>query len=266
MYRFASWTLVFAAVCVPGGSAVVPQDTRVEILKAMFPKSDVEVVKDQRLKRPSADEDSSHKDVFQSDPVYSVTAPALGKDEICAASDVLNEHRISDHRELRFRVFWLSKVSAVFSIAQYAFVGANPPGACPSLARVDYLRTVGSQWVDVGHAFLDSTHHTAIQSVQLLDLHGADQQELHVESNFGGACATGSDLTIFAVVGGHLKQVLSVPLRFETCYPSRSRYEQKLDVERTIRSRDKYCFSKKTYIKGAKRFNPPITTFPCYNE
>jgi hypothetical protein len=252
--------LVFACRLMSGDS--VPDDIR--ILNAIFPQAHILLKQDLGLKSSSSTNPQS-PDVFGGSPVYRVITAPHGKDELCAASDVVDQQRLSDERQVQIRVFSLPQSPDLVSVMQYRFVKANPPMSCPSLARVDYLQRTAGRFSDTGHVFLDSTHHSAIENLRLLDLDGDGKRELVVKSNSGGACQTESDLVVFSFTTGYIRRVLNVPSRFETCVPADSEYVQELDVPRTVRTHGtNFCFTKKTYVENGNRLEAPNISYPCY--
>ncbi|MBV9268412.1 MAG: hypothetical protein JO061_19755 [Acidobacteriaceae bacterium] len=121
-----------------------------------------------------------YRDAFAGSPVYRIITLADGRDERCAASDVTDEQRVSDERQLRIRTFVFPQSPDLVSVTQYKFVKANPPMSCPSLARVDYLHETAGHLSDIEHVFLDTSHHFRVEDLRMLDLHGDGKPQLVV--------------------------------------------------------------------------------------
>lgn len=261
MHQFATWStlLIFACQLIAGDSV---RDVRT--LNAIFPQAHVLLTQDFGPKS-SVSTNSRNPNAFGASPVYRVIAVPHGRHELCAASDVVNDQHVSDERQVQIRIFSLPQSPDLVSVMQYRFLTADPPMSCPSLARVDYLRHTAGRLYDTGHVFLDSTHHSAVYSIRMLDLDSNGTRELVVESNSGGSCQTESDLIVFSFTAGCIRRVLDVPSRLETCLPVDSEYVQELDVPRTIRAHgSKFCFTKRTYVENGRRLEEPRVSRLCY--
>lgn len=207
-------------------------------------------------------------DALKSDRGYRVIAPLIDRAERCAASDDISGQVISDTRELRFQTYaWPGAKDPgdeILVVAQYVFAGANPPGACTSIARLARVVRRDGQWRKSDDLVLETTHHTGLQRIQLVDLNGDGIDELVVESDMDGGGTLISNLVVFSLRNGRFEQWLNVPSRVEG--PD-SEYAQTLDITRTgLEKARTFCFTKTVFAIDDKSLEKPRTTTPCYRR
>jgi hypothetical protein len=265
------FTSVAAALGATG--PIVDESLRHNILQAVFPKATISLAVGRSINRswnPHGDvKEFLFPDAFAKEQVYWVVGPASDPIERCAASDVTNDNSFSKTREVRFQIYpWPGAVgrSAVLAVFQYEFRGANPPASCFSIARISRVTRTAGKWREAASFPLDTTHHTSIQRIELTDLARDHSQELLIESDWGGAGVSGTNLAIFSLGHDKFDQWLNVPSRV---YQSAGGdgFVQTLDIRRTRKERAKrFCFDKSTFATGGEWLSQPIKTQPCYRR
>lgn len=252
--------------------AITDESLRLAALGAIFPNAAItafpvpttEYSGDGSVRNPAL----FFPDALKSDRGYKVVAPLIDRAERCAASDDVSGQVISDTRELRFQAYtWPGAkdwAAGILVIAQYGFAGANPPGACTSIARIARVVRRDGQWRKSDDLVLETTHHTGLQRIQLVDLNGEGIDELVVESDMDGGGTLISNLVVFSLRNGRFEQWLNVPSRVEG--PD-SEYAQTLDITRTgLEKARTFCFTKTVFAIDDKSLEKPRTTTPCYRR
>lgn len=242
---------------------ITDESVRLRVLEAIFPKMHITAT-------PTRSIDASSQfagnravwfdDAFKHEAVYRVTGPPQSEIDRCVASDLLSE-KYSHVREIRAQVFtWPAKPGHYLVAAQYEYVGANPPRSCDSIAR---LYHVGLRGV-VHEETFDTTHHSMINNVQLVDLSGDGVEELIFEAEHGGGGFRASVLTVYDLRrGGFTKRFTAYSIALAWHEPFE--YTQTLDIARTrATGAAKFCFTKTTYREGVSRLANPRITSPCY--
>jgi hypothetical protein len=251
---------------------IADEMTQSEILKAVFPKTAVQVVVGRSINESWRPKDR-RKDLFFPDAlaaerVYHVSGPPVGEIERCASENMETE-TFFQTRELRMRLYpWPGAAdsrSDVLAILQYKFLKAAPAGSCYSIARLLHVsRRMGTWHVNLSF-LMDTTHHTAINRIDLVDLDGDRIEELVIESNSGGGGMVGSDLVVFSLKEGGFRQWLNVPSRLHEWIEKEDEYVQVLDIPRTIsEGARRLCFTKTVFAADGQWFQRPRTTRPCY--
>jgi len=210
----------------------------------------------------------SFPDALASEHVYRVTGKTMNEAEKCVASDAVLQEKYSIARLVRFRLFWWPNENnaGLLAVLQYRFPAANPPMACPSMGVLAHLVKKDTNWQRRDQYLLDTTHHDAIQRIELLDLAGNGAYDLVVESNFGGAATAGSALQVFDLSRGSFEELLNTNSRLENGMDGQL-YTQSLDVARSLETAGRQlCFLKTTLIEKGKRLTTPRITRPCYNR
>ena len=273
--------LVYACMCLLACSlnaaeSVTAESFRREVLQALFPKAKISVLPDRTIDRswspPGHGTEFRFPDALASEMVYRAVGPIADKVERCAASDDVEGTVISDIRELRFQVFaWPQAKDArsdVLVVLQYEFVGANPPASCPSIGRIAHIVKRNGRWQRLADFVFDTTHHSMFERIQLLDLEGAQVQELVIESDSGGAGVAESNLVVFSLERGDFYQLLNVPSRvYGTSQGTQEeqQFVQVLDIPKTANEQAKrFCFVKTTFAAGDEWLAEPRRTAPCY--
>lgn len=262
---------VTAAAGLGPSKTVIDESQRMAVLEAVFPKAAISLAVGRSINDswsvPEHSEQFSFPDALANEKVYRVIGPASDPIEKCAASDVLNEHAPSRTREVRLRVFpWPRADGSLLAVLQYAFIGANPPQSCYSMARVSGVTNVDGKWRESAGFDLDTTHHTSIQRIKLADLAGDHSQELSIESDWGLGGVTGASLSVFSLVHGRFDQWLNLPSRIYDRIGGDS-FVQTLDVPRTAHEgAERFCFQKVTFAKSGRWLSKPITTHPCFQR
>ncbi len=259
-----------------GADSITAEPVRREILQAIFPKAEISVVPDRTI-----DESwslSGHgseflfPDALASERVYRAVGPIADRAERCASSDDVDGTIISNTRELRFRVFTWPRAKHpnedVLVVLQYEFVGANPPGACPSIGRVTHMVKRNGKWRRSADLVFDTTHHRSLERIQMVGLSGEQFEELVIETDSGGAGEVGSDLVVFSLTSGTFNQWLNVPSRvYGTSGDSegQEQFVQVLDISKTANEHAKrFCFAKTTFAVGDEWLREPRKSAPCY--
>lgn len=261
-----------AASASSAAQAISDESLRLAALGAIFPNPTItafpvpttEYSPDGNVHNPAL----LFPDALKSDRGYKVVGSLIDRAEQCAASDDVSGRVISDTRELRFQAYtWpgaKNPAHEILAIAQYIFAGANPPGACTSIARIARVVRRDDQWRKSADLVLDTTHHSGLQHIQLVDLNGDNTDELIVESDIGGAGELASDFIVFSLQNGRFEQWLNVPSRVEG--PD-SEYAQTLDVPKTrLEKGRRFCFTKTVFAIDDKLLAQPRVTKPCYRR
>jgi hypothetical protein len=268
-----SWIFLFSLMTLLRASEPIADDaTQSEILKAIFPKMTVQVVAGRSVNeswRPSdRRKDLYFPDALVPETVYRVSGPPTGETEHCAAENMVTG-TFSRIRELRMRLYpWPGAAdgnSELLAILQYKFLNASPAGSCWSIARLLHLSRREGAWHMTLDFLLDTTHHNAINGIELADLDGDRVEEFVVESDSGGGGILGSDLVVFSVKDGGFLQWLNVPSRLHEWIDLESQYTQVLDVPRTVaEGARRFCFTKTVFAAESRWLPHPRTTHPCY--
>ncbi|HVB54901.1 MAG TPA: hypothetical protein VNE63_00515 [Candidatus Acidoferrales bacterium] len=251
--------------------ATVDESLRLDVLQAAFPKTTISLAVGRSIDdswNPKSDsKEFLFPDALATEKVYRVVGPVSGPTEQCAASDVTSDNSSSKIREVRFQVFpWPGAAdrSALLAVFQYEFRGANPPLSCPSIARISRVTRTDGKWREAASVTLGTTHHTAIQRVELTDLAGDHAQELLIESDWGGAGVSGTNLIIFSLTHARFDQWLNVPSRVYHSAGGDS-FVQMLELPRTRQEHAKrFCFQKITFAKEGLWLSQPLKTQSCY--
>jgi hypothetical protein len=269
------WFLILQWASTPVLKAVEPiadESFRREILTAAFPKMKVSMMAgrsiDYSWRTKVGGRDLFFPDALAAEAVYHVVGAPVSDIERCAASDVVKE-TLSRTRELRFRVYGWPGTSnpptGVLVIVQYRFLGAAPPGSCWSIARLLRVERDKEAWQVRSEFPLDTTHHSTLQGIQLIDLTGDGIEELVVESDEGGGGGLASDLIVFGLKNRRFEQWLNVPSRLHEWFDREEEFVQTLDVRRSVGERgQRFCFKKTIFFAEGKRLEKPLATAPCY--
>ncbi len=262
---------------VRASEPITDESFRREILAASFPKTTISLMAgksiDNSWRTNVGGHDFFFPDALAKEPVYRVVGAPVSDIERCAASDVLAarvvEEKPSRTRELRFRVYgWpgtSSPPTAVLVIVQYRFLGAAPPGSCWSIARLLQVERGSEAWQVRGEFLLDTTHHSTLQGIQLIDLTGDGIEELVVESDDGGGGLRASDLIVIRLKNRRFEQWLNVPSRLHEWHGKEEGFVQTLDVRRSVGERGRrFCFQKTAFFADGSRLEKPLRTAPCY--
>jgi hypothetical protein len=263
--------LVAATAPLSATKLITDESLRMDVLQAVFPKTTISLAVGRSINDSWGPTEHSKEflfpDALATEKVYRVVGPASGRDEECAASDVMNYSSFSQIREVRFQVFpWpgAADSGSLLAVLQYAFPGANPPGSCSSLARVSRVMNVRGKWRESVGFDLAITHHGSIQRIELANLAGGHSQELLVESDWGGAGVHGTNLAIFSLSLGRFDQWLNVPSRVYSSADGDS-FVQTLDLPRTRhRNAERFCFRRIMFAKDGLWLSQPVETRPCY--
>jgi hypothetical protein len=256
-----------------GSDPIANESIRLEILKSIFPKMAVEATQGRTIdtsRRPADGRQGlGFDDALKNSQVYRITGAAQGDAERCAAEDI-NNQTSSEVREVRFQAYeWpggKGTLSQVLAVAQYRFVDANPAFACPSIGRLLRLIAKDGQWTVSENLVLETTHHSGLQAIRLIDLFGDGREELLIESDFGGSGLIASDLTVFGLADGKFDEWLRVRVHaYGEPGDEDSEYTQALDLARTRSQRSgQFCFVKTAYAQRGKPLAEPRISYPCY--
>jgi hypothetical protein len=221
---------------------------RTSTLQAIFPRMQIEKT-DLRID-DSAREASA--DAFAHEAVYRVTGATTNQAEREASAQT------STTRLVRFQLYrWPDKVG-VLAVLQYKFEDATPSMACPSIGLLVHL--INGQVHD--RYLLETSHHTALKTVRVLNLDGGFSDQLVIESDFGGNGAWGVNLLAF-----RLEEKLDPVFKITSQITSGTGdlFEQKLEVPATIQMRGtQYCFTKTTAAENGIAYAPVRVSKVCY--
>ncbi len=252
------------------GRPVPDEALRLAALHAIFPGMPVSLDRSRRVdntwpKKPRAGE-LFFPDALAGESVYAVKGGAMNKAER-AASENIATGEFFNTRQLRFKLFrWPKENEAgLLAVLQYDFPGARPAMSCLSIGLVVHLVRDAAGWAVQEQYLLETTHHSSLQSVRLMDLTAEGSKELVIESNSGGAGTIESDLLVFDLSKGRINEVLNTPSRMQ--YMTDDWYTQTLDLSRTRESHgQRFCFVKTTLFESGKGLQPPRVTCPCYQR
>lgn len=263
--------LVAATASFSATQPITDESLRMDALRAVFPNTTISLEAGRSINDSWSPAGHSKgftfPDALANAKVYRVVGPPSGQAEECAASDVTHEKSFSQIREVRFRVFrWPGSAdsSSLVAVLQYAFQGANPPMSCPSIARVSHVMKIHGRWREVAGFDLDTTHHTSVQSIKLVNLAGGHSQQLLIKSDWGGAGVHGTNLAIFSPGRRRFHQWLNVPSRVYSSVDGDS-FVQTLNVPGTRQQKaERFCFRKTIFAEDGKWLLQPVETHPCY--
>jgi hypothetical protein len=239
-----------------------------EILAAAFPKMTIGKVPRRTIDDSwSMDKMLFFPDALAKEPVYIVSGAPIDDIERCAASDVAPQ-TASLQRELRMRAYrWPGENDDVLAIVQYRFPDGAPPGSCESIARLFHLDRRGGVLRNKESFLLDSTHHRALNGIQLVDLDGDGTEELVIESDSGGGGIHSSDLVVFSLSKGTFARWLNVPSRLHEWHGKEQEYIQIINVAGTVSEHaQRFCFTKTTFVLDGEWLSKPRTSQPCYSR
>lgn len=257
---------IFAPGAFPA-SLITDEPTRVEALRAIFPKMPLALIPGKRI------DSSTHltgdmfpmsaPDALKDENVYSVTGPPTDDDdERCIAMDVPNPEKPSDVREVRMRLFRTADDRFVAAV-QYSFAGIQSPFACVSIGKLVLLRSVGAQLKSVREMKLETGRHHAIQSVAFYDF--GDGDTLVIESDAGGAGAFETDLFVLKVTRENIQTAFITTSRLYMSIEDENLVTTLLDFPRTKAAKGtRYCFVITTYIRKDRHFAPPEIRRECF--
>jgi hypothetical protein len=203
-------------------------------------------------------------DAMADQPVYRVEGKPANRAEDCAASDVIETDRIGRTRLLRFQLFPAPGTSgtSLVAILQYRFSDANPPMSCPTLGIIVRLRQTSSGWQATHRHLLETTHHSSIQRVELLNLTADSSDELVVESNYGGAGAMYSSFQVFDIANGGLQEILTTDSRSSDASGA---FTQLLSLPKTLQSHGRqFCFTQTVLAENLEPLRQPRVAHPCW--
>ncbi len=277
--------MILRAACIltllgAAGASAADNDTaapirdeplRVAALRAIFSGMQVSVVPSKKIddswpKKPRPGE-LYFPDALAGETVYRVVGRAMNQMEDCASSNVAEPEKSSSTRQVRFRLFWWPKENGAGLLAalQYKFPAANPAMACPSMAILVHLVKKDAGWHQRNGYLFETTHHDAVQRIELVDLAGGGTADhLVIESDFGGGGGRASSLQVFELRQGRFDEALSKESRMEF---GDHVYTDTLDIARTRQTHSQqFCTSKTTMLERGERIDPPRTTKPCYRS
>jgi hypothetical protein len=261
-------TLLFPASCASAAAPIsaepiADKGVREAALKALFPGTEVHEIP-ARYSGPTATVTGiKFPNAMDGAPVYAVVGRPLDKIETCAAEDLANEETEGRTRLVTWKAFrWPGQDSALLLFAQYYFVDASPSLACPSVAVVARLDKQGDSWTLGERSVLETTHHWAVQRVELLDLAGTGADYLLVESDFGGAGAVFSSLELFDLSHRKLEEVLNTESR--AVYVDSDLFTRVIDIAATRAAHAAtFCTTKTALMESGHKLNPPRILREC---
>jgi hypothetical protein len=148
---------------------------------------------------------------------------------------------------------------------QYDFPDARPAMCCLSIGLLLHLVRTGGNWQTQDEYLLETQHHTALESIRMIDLSASGTDELVVESNTGGGASGATILKIFDLRSGHFEEVYSGYSQLAN--EDQEGYTQTLDVDRTSKTHgSEFCFKKTLLFESGKYLVSPRATRPCYRR
>jgi hypothetical protein len=257
--------LLMTAVALADTAPMDDESLRMSALHAIFPGMQISVARGERSDDSWPEEAKpgalNSPDALARENIYRVTGATINEAEKAAADQLLT-HRPSSTRLVRFQVFHWPDSTGLLAVLQYKFEDALPSMDCPSIGLVVQLDKAAGDWQARDRYLVETSHHTTLQTIRMLNVTGEGADQLVIESDFGGADTWGTNLMIF-------KLGSKIELAFETTSQMMHRgddmFTQVIDVPRTIEQHGKeVCFTKTTVFEDGKLFNPARVTNPCY--
>jgi hypothetical protein len=210
-----SVALMVTAGMLCAAEPLVDEGLRVRILRAVFPEMAVSLAPQRKIDRTWTTQTRAplvFPDALASEDVYDVTGPPSDDLERCAAQDLLSR-RVAETREARFRVFqWpASNRGEVLAVVEYRFSEAKPAGSCRSIALLARLAPSVGSWEIRESFFLNSSHHSQLESIRWDNLTGSGYDEFVVESDSGDGDRFCSYAHILNLALGRFEEILVVP-------------------------------------------------------
>ena len=255
---------LLAAIARADTPPVGDERLRLTALRAIFPGMQISLLEGKRIddswpEQPKPSELDS-PDALASQPVYRVTGPATNEAEKQASSQLITGTP-STTRWVRFVVFHWPNSTGMLAVLQYQFEDAVPPMSCPTLGLLVQLNNVNGKWVVGDRYLLETMHHFSLKTIRMLNLAG-DQDELVIESDFGGAETWGTNFLAFHL-GAKLERFFETTSQIS--YQTSDRFTQDFDVPETIeRGGNEYCFTKTTMFENGIYFKPERISKVCY--
>jgi hypothetical protein len=252
-----------ATVAMAETAPIADEALRIAALRAIFPGMQISLMDGKRIddswpEQPRAAEFDS-PDAFAKENVYRVGGAAANEAEKQAAAQLITG-KPSATRLIRFQIFPWPNSKEMLAVLQYKFEDAVPSMAFSSLALLVHLANVNGTWQVRDRYLLDTMHHFSLKTVRMLNLSGEDQ--LAIESDFGGAGTWGTNFLIFSL-GARLEKT------FETTsqifYETKDRFTQEFDLAETARRGGaEFCFTKTTQFENGVLYDPARVTKVCY--
>ena len=237
---------------------VTDESTRMKVLAVLFPKARINEIQGKRIDNSGRVGSVEFPDALKDEKVYHVEAPPIGEAEECAASSLVDPEIVGRRRVLRLKLFSLGNEPEYVAAMQYKFSDANPPFACPSIARLSIV----SQRKRVDDYVPEMTHHSGWQTIGFANLTGPGSDDLIVESDWGGGGAQYGELSIFDLAPNKLRQLIQIRSRG---VDYQREWASVLDVAKTASKQGReFCFTQTTFQVAEKTLQPPQATYPCY--
>jgi hypothetical protein len=270
------WAAALLALTVTGAQAtadtkpVIDENLRMAALRAVFPQMKIARWAAKRIalslpKRNSPSNWPEASDALTKEPIYQVSGKGMNEIERCA-SEHMGLETFSQDREVRLRLFrWPGRAETeLVVLVQYEFLNAAPAGSCSSIPMLAHLVASGATWLVRDQYLLDTTHHSSVHRVELLDIDGSGIPALIVESDFGGGGTSGATLQVFDLRAKTFNQILKTVSRL---YGDEATYTQVLNVARTRAAHAKrFHITKTAYAGNGTWFPKPRVSHPIYER
>lgn len=246
--------------------AIPDEALRMTALHAIFPGMRISPAPDKRIDDSWPEGPSPNAlnapDALARENVYRVTGSAMNEAEKQASDQIITGKR-SSTRLVRFQIFPWPGNTGMLAVLQYNFEDALPSMACPTIGLLVQLAQVSGGWEVRDRYLLETMYHFSLKTIRMLNLTGESEDQLVIESDFGGAETWGTNLMIFRP-GPKIEQVFETTSQI--VYKTEDMFTQTLDVPRTVDlDGTQVCFTKTTMFENGQPLIPVAVSHICYS-